>query len=124
MRVIPKPNRRVKANQTSIFLIIHLPKTPSASVSWRRAGAGRDKIAPVLVEHEKRMCSGSGLSHGLVRKRSVSVGHDYPEADIPIPFDSTTTPTERKLLGHSVSVRICCDILSCNGSWCSGTPKF
>src|SRR5712675_892563 len=57
IRSIPSPSRRAKANQWSIFLNIHLPKSPCARVSSRRALSGRHNTAPFrLLGHANETC--------------------------------------------------------------------
>jgi hypothetical protein len=123
MRVIPKPSLRVKAYQRSICVIIHLRNSPIASVSWLRAGRGRERTAPAL-EQENDSCFQSGLekmSGGEIEMKSVGV--TYPVANTP-PADPPLTSAERKLLGLSMPVSICCEILTLRGSWWSGTPNL
>lgn len=62
-----------------------------ATVSSRWAETGRDKIAPLPVEHEK-VCS-SGLQGISDKGDPVNMELNYPDACIP---DAIETPLERR----------------------------
>lgn len=99
MRLTPKPRSSASLIQTSIFLTIHLPKSPSATVSSRSAGKGRYNKAPCLPEHEYVTCvSSSGLIQGGKRQESATRRICYPNALTLGSRDNSVTFFERKSL--------------------------